>query len=324
MLYPDNLAVFALTFVVAVGGIFKSFDVIDWLFQAQVRSVYSAISRTLGLLTGSFAQVALVVIGASLVSFAWASALELAVTALALVIALRLTSTYKIGAVFQWERAKRFLGQSWPLMIAGATVVIQSRIDHVILAQARGDAELGQYALAVRIIEAFIVGGSIVVGSVAPSVIKARSRSPQAYRAALTNLYRLVLIASGLSALILILLPKQVWLLMVGQEYTNAVELLPLLSVRLIISSLGVAKSIFTVNEGLFRFTMFGYCLGAACGTPLVYVLAPQYGAVGAAIASVVSFGVSTFLLDVLYRPARANIALIWRACLSPWRIGSL
>ncbi|NOZ24822.1 MAG: flippase, partial [Nitrospirae bacterium] len=64
---------------------------------------------------------------------------------------------------------------------------------------------------------------------------------------------------------------------------------------------LGVARSHYLINEGLTRFSFFTTALGAVVNVGLNLVLIPQYGGMGAAVASVVSYAASGYLSSFVY-----------------------
>ena len=64
---------------------------------------------------------------------------------------------------------------------------------------------------------------------------------------------------------------------------------------------LGVARSQYLVNEGLIKFSFFATAVGAIVNVGLNFILIPQYEGVGAAIATVVSYGASAYLSSFVY-----------------------
>jgi len=64
---------------------------------------------------------------------------------------------------------------------------------------------------------------------------------------------------------------------------------------------LGVARTQYLINEGLIRFSFFTTALGAIVNVGLNLTLIPQYEGIGAAIATVVSYGVSGYFSSFVY-----------------------
>ena len=49
------------------------------------------------------------------------------------------------------------------------------------------------------------------------------------------------------------------------------------------------------VNEGLLKFPLFRQIMGAIANISLNFILIPKYGGVGAAIATVISYGIASY-----------------------------
>ena len=50
-------------------------------------------------------------------------------------------------------RAKELLSDGWPLLLSGMVLMLQARVDQIMLGQMIGDNEVAQYSVALRIIE---------------------------------------------------------------------------------------------------------------------------------------------------------------------------
>jgi O-antigen/teichoic acid export membrane protein len=114
---------------------------------------------------------------------------------------------------------------------------------------------------------------------------------------------------------------EQVVSFLYGSEYQAAGYLLSLFSLRLFFNNMGVGKSVFIVNESLFKYSLLTVTVGAAVNITLNYVLIPHYGSVGSIVASLLSFTVSIFLVDLLFSKTRENQRLMMRGIFTFWRI---
>jgi PST family polysaccharide transporter len=64
---------------------------------------------------------------------------------------------------------------------------------------------------------------------------------------------------------------------------------------------LGLGKGIWIVAEGLTNFSIISTTCGAVVNVMLNLVLIPQYKEVGAAIATVISYGCADYLVYIVY-----------------------
>jgi len=83
---------------------------------------------------------------------------------------------------------------------------------------------------------------------------------------------------------------------------------------------LGVARGQYLVNEGLIKFSFFTTAVGAILNVSLNFILIPLYEGVGAAIATVVSYGVSSYLSSFVYPRLFETGLMQSKAIVSPIR----
>jgi PST family polysaccharide transporter len=83
---------------------------------------------------------------------------------------------------------------------------------------------------------------------------------------------------------------------------------------------LGVARGQWLVNEGLQKFYLGTTCAGAVANVALNLVCIPRWGGLGAAWATVASYGVAAWLASYFHPAARATAAMQTRALLIPLR----
>ena len=321
LLKPHNPRVWQLVAAIAAGMLFQSFDVIDFWFQAQIRSKYSVYARSGGVALAMLGRIALIAVGAPLLAFAIVSSAELAMIAAGLAAAYLMTGNRLRSWSFSSSESAALLRNAWPLIVSTVAVYVQARIDQVMLGEMLGDAEVGQYSVAMRLIEAASFVPMIIYSSVAPTVTQAKLRGEEHYLERLKNIYRLMFIVFLLTAVPTFLLAGWLVPLVYGEAYRQAGLLLALFAPRLLFANFGVARSLFITNDNLFTHALLASVTGAVVNVALNYWLIPPYRSVGAIVAMIVSFTVTIFLFDLFSRRARTNLALMLSAMMSPWRL---
>lgn len=307
--------------IVLIGYIFQIPAVIIWYFQAEVLSRYTVLSQMVQLAISAFIKLMLIWMHAPLVMFA----LVTVVDAIVLMSALAWIYSSRVGSFFSWSlsvaRAKELLNQSWPLLLSGAAVMVQARIDQVMLGAMLGNSVVGQYSVAMKMIEAFGFIPVVICNSIAPEVTKWKSSGEQNYYHGLINLYRMMAILFFMVAIPLYFFAEHIVVFLYGKSYQPAGILLALFSIRLFFTNFGVARSLFVVNNELLRYALVNSIIGATLNIILNYLLIPGYGAIGAIWATIISFAISTFFVDILYSAARRNFFAMMRGLLTPWKI---
>lgn len=310
-----------LIMIIAAAEVFKAFDVVNYFFQSKVQSKYVVQVQLIMNLVVSVSKIGLVFFHASLIWFAVIIVIGSILNAIGFIY----TYHAKEGTPSKWRFRKSLaydlLKESWPLALYGLALHSQARIDQVMLGNMLNNYEVGQYSVALRFIEIFGFIPMILMSTFTPAVTKGKSTSENLYKNRLLNLYRLMFATFLVVGIPIFLVGEQVITFLYGVEYQAAGYLLSLFSLRLFFANMGVGKSVFIVNESLFRYSLLTVVLGALTNVSLNYFLIPLYGAVGAITGSMVSFAVSIFIVDLFFKKTRHNQRLMFEGIFTFWKL---
>jgi PST family polysaccharide transporter len=310
---PELLPLAALS---AVTLMMQPFEAIPVWFQTQMKPGPSVIAKLVAFLIASAARVGLVLAHAPLVSFFVVMATEAVLSVLALLAVYRSTGQH----IREWEISRdRVLGllrDSWPLVLSGASSILYLRLDLVMLNAMREPHEVGIYGAATRLSELWYFLPMALTASMQPVLLRTRLADPQLFTERLKVLYASLAWTSILVALAVTLTTTPIVVAVFGEQYRAASPVLLIHIWAAVAVFLGVASSQFLVAENLGRISMYRTTLGLAVNVALNVLLIPTHGAVGAAIATVVSYFVATFSL-VFFDQTRSQAWLMLRA-LSP------
>lgn len=327
----DTFTIF-LILITASAELFKWSTVMDYYFMAQVKGQVAAKVNIASTVVSSAYKLVLVWMNAPLLWFAWGYFVEVA--------------TYSLGFIWMyhreglsmrawrptWRMVRYILDQSWPMLLYGFALQAQLKIDQVMIRDILGrtlgenfaNVELGQYSVAVKMLEAIAFLPLIVQLAVAPAIAKARIQDINLYHERLTNQYRLMFAMFLVTAIPMYFLSEWGIVLLYGEEFREAGVLLSLFAFRLIFSFMGVAKGSFITNEGLFKFSLITSVLGAVVNIILNTVLIPMLGARGAIWASAISFLISIFIVDLFTSRTRINFRMMTEGMLTFWKLRSV
>lgn len=322
LLFMDNnLFTNTLILIIASAEIFKAFEVISYFYQSQVQSKYVVQAQLVINLLISFIKLAMVFAQAPLIWFAVIIVIGSMLNGVGFIF----TYFKGRGVLGHWrfrkDLAMTLLRESWPIAFYGIALNIQSRIDQVMLGKMMNNYEVGQYSVALKFIEIFGFLPMVLMSTFAPAVTKAREVSENLYHSRLINLYRLMFLSFLLVSIPIYFFAEPVITLLYGWEYKAAGYLLSLFALRLFFSNMGVGKSVFIINESLFKYSLITVIIGASVNIALNYLLIPLYGAVGSIAASMVSFTASIFLVDLFFDKTRQNQKLMFQGMFSFWRL---
>lgn len=297
---PDHPQTRILVSIIALGLIFQTLDVADFWFQSRVASKYTVIARMPSLLIFFGVRIFLIVGGASLTAFAWAQTLELALGAAGLAFAYR----YLGNSITKWRpvftHSMALIKESWPLILAGLSVMLYMKIDIVMLGKISGDKETGLYSAASRLSEGFYFVPMIITSSLAPALLRARASGHIHYAQTMLKLYVLMARLSLAIAIPLAIASPFLIEALFGNEYIESAAILRVHIWTATAVFLGVASSLYLTNEGLQKLSLYRTLIGLAVNIFLNFLLIPVYGAMGAAIATLISYFIATFSIFII------------------------
>lgn len=301
-----------LVFIIASATIFQSFNVVDMYFQSRVMGKQIVYANVISLLLSSIVKIVLILNEASLIAFAWTIVFDSVVLAIGYVyFYLKNNSKLRLqNLTFKRETALSLLKDSWPLILSGIVLMIQARIDQVMLQEMIGSKEVGYYSAAMRLIEAFAFVPMILNGSIFPALVNAKKVSQTLYRERFLNYYRLSFLLFLLVAIPIFLFSEKIVVMLYGVAYQPAGFLLSLMAIRLFFANTGIARGAFINIENLFKFSLITMTFGAIINVTLNYYLIPIYQSQGAIVATIVSFFLTVFVIDFFYKRTRANVKL--------------
>jgi PST family polysaccharide transporter len=288
-----------------------------WL-QVQLRAKWSA-GVQLGTLTlSSLVRLALILTEASLTAFAWVIVAETAMVAFGYYVGARRAGLRFPLVAVRLVTIKQLVGEAWPLMFASLAIIVYMRTDEVMLRQLAGPAAVGVYAAAAKLSEVWYFLPTAMASSVLPALLRARQNDPAEYATRQQQYYDLsAAVAYALSLPIALLAP---WIVRVayGAEFAAAGPILAVHIWSSIFVFLGVARGQWLVNEGRQKFYLAATCAGAIANIGLNLIFIPRWGGLGAAWATVISYGIAGWLASYFHPVVRVTAAMQTRALLLP------
>jgi O-antigen/teichoic acid export membrane protein len=297
-------------FIIVSGTIFQPFEVIDFYFQSKVLSKYVSLCKITQLLLSSALKLYVILTADDLFWFVVITLIDQATLAIALCIAYNYQKLNSFYYTFNISLAKKLLKNSWPLILSGIILMIQARIDQVMLKEFIGNTELGYYSSAMRLIEVFSFIPMILTNSLFPAIVNAKKISIVLYKNRLYNLYRLMMILFLLVAIPIYFFGNQIIIFLYKEAYAPAGPLFSLMVMRLFFTNYGVVRGAYLMTENLMHYSMITMVIGAIINIILNYLWIPDYHSTGAIWAAIASFFMTTFLIDIFYHKTKENVQL--------------
>lgn len=300
--------------ILSAGMLFLAIETISVWFQAQVQSKYTVYAKNLAYVLGALIRVGLILNKAPLIAFAWAGLVETSLAAFGLILVYRRKhGCLPTAWTASWPRAKALLREGWPLLLASVSSMLYLRLDMVMLGEMSGDHTVGIYGAATRLSEVWYFLPMAIVSSLQPSLVRAREQGREQYSRRLLQIYRLMAALSILVSLLVMFMADSLINLLYGAQYKEAGAVLALHIWASVAVFLGVASSQYLIIENLQKLSFYRTTIGLGCNTILNFILVPHFGAIGAAVATLVSYCVATFSL-VLFPSTRVQATLMFQS----------
>lgn len=324
-LRPDDILGIWLVLLFAGVFLFQSLDVIDMWFRSSLRSRLSVIPKTIAITVAALGKSGLILAGAPLIVFAWMGLAEALLGGVALLAMFMWLGgnlgTWRIKA----DRMRALMKEGLPLALSSMVVILYMRVDQVMLGEMLDDKAVGMFTAAIRISEIFYFIPNALVMSLTPALVQARESGGPVYLVRVEQMFSSIAISAILIAIFMSMIARPLISLILGADFISAVPILQVHIWGLLFVALGIASGQYLLLEGQNSISLQRTAMGAVVNVGLNLLWIPRYGALGAAWASLIAYGVATFFLfqnvvsrRCLYLMLRSlmwpkTVAVLWR-----------
>lgn len=305
--------------IVACGVLLQPFSVIDLHYQSRVMSKYVVRVQVSVLVINSVARVALVMLHAPLIAFAWLLLADVALAMLGLVLMFRAHTPRP----WRWRAdralAMRLLKDAWPMALTGILLAVYMNVDPVLVKELLGVASAGQYAVVLSISAALNLVPVALGQSVFPALVEARS-DHATYPLRLQQCFDLFVWVGIATAVPITLFADELINLLYGPQYAGSGRALAIHIWGTVATLSGVITSYWLVAEGLQALYPIRVLLSLVVCVTLNFMLIPSMGITGAAIAAVVARFLASTIFYAFDSRTRILVGMQFRALWAPVR----
>ncbi|HHD92551.1 MAG TPA: flippase, partial [Candidatus Portnoybacteria bacterium] len=215
---------------------------------------------------------------------------------------------------FRIQTAISLLKDSWPLILSGVAITIYMRIDQVMIQNMLGSKEVGYYAAAVKLSEAWYFIPMAITSSLFPAIINAKKKGEALYYSRLQRLYDLVVWIAVAIALPTTFLAPWIIKILYGNAYLPAANALRIYIWAGVFISLLVSSGSWLVNENFTKIALYRNASGSIVNILLNIYLIKGYGIEGATFATLISYFIAGYLFDLFSLKTRHTFWLKTKA----------
>ncbi|MCQ2030441.1 flippase [Stutzerimonas zhaodongensis] len=312
---------FWMLLIVASAIFFQTFDVVEYWFQSQVQAKYPAIAKSTSLVIAAGIKVALVLSGAGVVAFAFAHTAQFMLAALILALLYKGTTAVSLTTwKASFAKAKELLSQGWIIYLGSIFAVVYMKIDQVMLKWMIGAEEVGVYAVAAQLSEAWYFLPTAIVASFFPKLIKLHEADPARFNQRFQQLFDVLFILAIFVAVLVSLVAGPLIALLFGNEYQNSASILTIHIWAGVFIFMRAAFSRWILIEGALMFSLITQGLGALANIGLNMLLIPRYGGEGAAMATLISYAIASYAALLVHKKTRPVFYMMTKSIFSPVR----
>lgn len=291
--------------------IFQSIDLLLFWFQAKLMSKYSAIASLCAYIIVAAYKVCILVFGKDVYWLAVSSAIEYMLVSLILLIVYKRLGGKKLK--FSFSRVKRMLNSSKFYIVASMMVSVSAYIDRIMIKLMINDTVNGYYSAAVTCAAMATFVFVAIIDSFRPEIVEHRKKDKEKFRQLTKMMYSTLIYLSLAQCVVFFLLAEPIVKVICGADYGQTVPLLRLVVWYTPFSYLAAARNVWILAEQKERYLWIINLTSAVVNIVSNLILIPLYGAMGAAIASLISNIIAVVVMCYVIKPLRGNCILMFQ-----------
>ncbi|HBZ1174831.1 TPA: flippase [Klebsiella pneumoniae] len=292
--------------LLASANIFSCFQVVDFWLQSKVNSKYSAILRLSIFITSSLVKlISIIFFSCGLKTILIIQTFEVLASGVLYVPLYK----YLKGKIFNWSynknKAKTLMSKSWWLILSGVAEVLYLKIDQIMLGMINGYSTVATYAVAARLSEAWYFFPTIITASFFPLLILAKKESEEKNKHTLLDLSRKLFFCALIISIFITIIAHTAINILYGEAYAESATILIIHIWASLFVFMRAVLSKWLVIENMLPFSLVTHISGAIVNIILNLILIPKMGGIGSAIATVISYSISSYFSLFIFKRTR-------------------
>lgn len=285
--------------------VFHATEMTQYWFQSKLLSKYPSLASLCAYVVVALYKIYLLVTQKSVIWFALSNVLDYFLISVILMVFYRKLAEQRLSV--SWQVGRAMLSRSKYYIIPSLMVMIFQHTDRVMLKLMIGESETGLYSAAFTCIGISAFVFNAVLDSARPLVLEEKGQDEALYEKRVTQLYSIITCMSLAQSIGMTLLAKPIVSLLFGSAYSKTAEILAVAVWYSTFSHYGEVRNIWILAEGKQKYLTAINVVGALSNILLNLFLIPIWGAIGAAIASLITQFFTNVIIGFVFKPIRRN-----------------
>ena len=302
----DTILVCSLYSIILV---FQALEMVQYWFQAKLMSKYTSVTMLIAYSIVSGYRIFLLATDKSIYWFSCANAFDCMIIATALIWLYHKLGGSKLS--FSFDTAKRLLKKGRYFIISSLMITIFSQTDRVMLKLMIDERSTGYYSAAITcaLLSNFVFVA--ILDSARPSLFESKKRDQREFEDKTVLLFSIINFFSVVQCIVMTLFSGIIVGILYGESYEPAVGILRLAVWYTTFSYAGTVRSIWILAEGHQKYLWIINAFGAIINVVLNILFIPDMGALGAALASLITQCLTNIVVIQLIKPLRRSNYLL-------------
>ena len=302
--------------------IFQATEMTQYWFQSKLLSKYPSIATLCAYIVVAVYKLYLLATQKSVVWFGLSNVLDYFLISLILMVIYRKVGGQRLG--IDWKLGRQMLSRSKYYIIPSLMVMIFQHTDRIMIKMMIGEAETGMYSAAITCIGISGFVFAAVIDSARPVILEMKTKDQALYETRVIQLYSIITCMSMAQSVGMALLAKPLVWLMYGPEYAGSARILAVAVWYITFGYYGSVRNIWILAEEKQKYLTGINIAGALANVILNFCLIPIFGAIGAAVASLVTQFFTNVIIGFIFKPIRRNNYLMVKSWNPKVAIGML
>ena len=297
-----NSETWILTLICAASFFFIPAEILRGYFEASVDGRTIVFVDIVQTLISSALRIYFILVNQSVFWFGVCWLSEWVFAAIGLMIAYRVRDDRITSWKFDWIIFKHLFKESLPLLVSAMAIVIYQQFDKVMLKsllEENANDQIGLYSAALRIIPFVTLIPQMIRKALMPSLINVKKHDAVKYKERSQLFLDLMTwVGIGLSLPLFLCAPFIIFLY--GSEYAEAKTILQVVAWKGVLMAMSLSSGAWILVEGKQKWVALRNISGCIVNIAINWFLIPRWGAIGAAVGTLISFVMASFVIHAV------------------------